>query len=116
MDAPSSQAARPQLNRWTVAAAVAGNTLEFYDFLTYSTFAVFISRAYFPAGNAFASLLLTLATFGVGFVTRPVGAVVLGAYADRAGRRPALVLTIALMIVGTLGVALTPGYATIGIL
>lgn len=98
-----------------MAAIVAGNTLEFYDFLTYSTFAVYIGRAFFPAGNAFANLLLTLATFGVGFVTRPLGGLLIGAYADRAGRRPALVLTISLMTVGTLGLVLTPTYASIGL-
>jgi MFS family permease len=107
---------RPLLERWTVAATVTGNALEFYDFLTYSTFAVYIGRAYFPAGSAFANLLLTLATFGVGFLTRPLGGILIGAYADRAGRRPALMLTISLMTIGTLGVALTPTFADIGLL
>jgi MFS family permease len=107
---------RPLPDRWTVAATVTGNALEFYDFLTYSTFAVYIGRAYFPAGSAFGNLLLTLATFGVGFLTRPLGGILIGAYADRAGRRPALMLTISLMTIGTLGVALTPTYADIGIL
>jgi MFS family permease len=106
---------QPALNRWSVAATVAGNALEFYDFLTYSTFAVYIGRAFFPAGTAFASLLLTLATFGVGFLTRPLGGLLIGAYADRAGRRPALMLTISLMTVGTLGLVLTPSYASIGL-
>jgi len=103
------------LSRWSVAATVAGNTLEFYDFLTYSTFAVYIGRTFFPADSAFASLLLTLATFGVGFLTRPLGALLIGAYADRAGRRPALTLTISLMGFGTLGLVLTPSYASIGV-
>lgn len=94
---------------------MAGNALEFYDFLTYSTFAVYVGRTFFPTDSAFASLLLTLATFGVGFLTRPLGGVLIGAYADRAGRRPAMVLTITLMTVGTLGLALTPGYASIGL-
>lgn len=109
--------ARPRalLDRWAVAATVAGNALEFYDFLAYSTFAIYISHAFFPTGNAFASLLLTLATFGVGFLTRPLGGLLIGAYADRAGRRPALMLTISLMTVGTLGLVLTPSYATIGL-
>lgn len=110
-----SASSRPTLDRWAVAAIVAGNTLEFYDFLTYSTFAVYIGRAFFPAGNAFANLLLTLATFGVGFLTRPLGGLLIGSYADRAGRRPALVLTISLMTVGTLGLVLTPTYASIGL-
>jgi MFS family permease len=102
------------LNRVTVTATVAGNALEFYDFLAYSTFAVYIGHAFFPTGNAFSSLLLTLATFGVGFFTRPLGAAWIGAYADRVGRRPALTLTIILMSVGTLGLVLTPSYALIG--
>ena len=107
--------ARPLLDRGAVAATVAGNALEFYDFLTYATFAVYIGRAFFPTGNAFASLLLSLATFGVGFVTRPLGGVLIGAYADRAGRRPALMLTISLMTVGTLAMVVTPSYASIGL-
>jgi MFS family permease len=107
---------RPLLDRWAVAATVAGNALEFYDFLTYATFAVYIGHAFFPTGNAFASLLLTLATFGVGFFTRPLGGLLIGAYADRAGRRPAMMLTISLMTVGTLGLVVTPPYASIGVL
>lgn len=110
----SASASRPALGRWAVAATVAGNALEFYDFLTYSFFAVYIGRAFFPASDPFANLLLSLATFGVGFLTRPLGGLLIGAYADRAGRRPALTLTIALMSVGTLGLVLTPSYAAIG--
>jgi MFS family permease len=102
------------LGRGAIAATVAGNALEFYDFLAYSTFAVYISQAFFPTGNAFVSLLLTLAAFGVGFLTRPLGGLLIGAYADRAGRRPALMLTISLMALGTLALALTPSYASIG--
>ncbi len=102
------------LDRWGIAATVAGNALEFYDFLAYSTFAVYISHAFFPTGNAFVSLLLTLAAFGVGFLTRPLGGLLIGAYADRAGRRPALMLTICLMTLGTLALAVTPSYASIG--
>ncbi|MCK8787456.1 MFS transporter [Roseomonas sp. NAR14] len=97
-----------------VAAAVIGNALEFYDFTTYAFFAVMIGRAFFPTGDAWSSLLLSVATFGVGFVTRPIGGVLIGAYADRAGRKPAMMLTIALMAAGMLLLALTPGYATIG--
>jgi len=106
---------RPLLDRWMVAATVAGNALEFYDFLAYATFAVYIGQAFFPADSALASLLLTLATFGVGFFTRPLGGLLIGAFADRAGRRPALMLTISLMTVGTLGVVLTPSYTSIGV-
>jgi len=111
----ASGAGAGAIGGWLIAATVAGNALEFYDFLTYSAFAVYIGKTFFPAGSALASLLLSLATFGVGFVTRPLGGVLIGAYADRAGRRPALVLTISLMAVGTAGLVLTPGYAAIGV-
>ncbi|HEX4597186.1 MAG TPA: MFS transporter [Burkholderiaceae bacterium] len=115
--APHARAVGPHpgLDRWAVAAIVAGNALEFYDFLAYTTFAVYIGKAFFPMRTELASLLLSLATFGVGFFTRPLGGLLIGAYSDRAGRRPALVLTISLMALGTLAVAVTPPYATIGI-
>jgi MFS family permease len=93
---------------------VLGNVLEFYDFSTYAFFAVMIGRAFFPAENPLISLLLSVATFGVGFITRPLGGFLIGAYSDRAGRKPAMLLTIALMGIGMLGLALTPSYATIG--
>ena len=108
-------AARPLIDRWAVAATVAGNALEFYDFLTYTFFAVYIGRAFFPAENDYASLLPSLATFGVGFFTRPLGGVLIGAFADWAGRKPALMLTFGLMALGTLAVAVTPSYASIGV-
>jgi MFS family permease len=98
-----------------VAATVAGNALEFYDFVTYAFFAVYIGRAFFPARSAFISLLLSVGVFGVGFIFRPLGGVLIGRYADRAGRKPAMLLTILLITVGTIGLALTPGYASIGI-
>ena len=104
-----------QLRRGALFATLAGNTLEFYDFLTYSFFAVYVGRAFFPTDSEFASLLLSVATFGIGFLTRPLGGIWIGAYADRAGRRPALLLTMVLMTVGTLGLVLTPPYASIGI-
>ena len=97
-----------------VAAAVAGNVLEFYDFTTYTFFAVTIGQHFFPSKDPFISLILSIATFGVGFVTRPIGGIVIGALADRAGRKPAMMLTVALMAVGMLVIALTPSYATIG--
>lgn len=101
--------------RGVVAAAVAGNALEFYDFVTYAFFAVYIGRAFFPASTAYASLLLSVAVFGIGFLARPLGGVVFGAMGDRVGRRASLIWTIVLMTVGTLGVALTPSYASIGL-
>ncbi|MGJ7918740.1 MFS transporter [Massilia sp. LXY-6] len=103
-----------RLTRRILAATVAGNALEFYDFVTYAFFAVYIGKAFFPATSATVSLLLSVAVFGVGFVSRPLGGILIGAYADRAGRKPAMLLTIALITVGTLGLALTPSYASIG--
>jgi MFS family permease len=105
---------RPILDRWAIGATVAGNALEFYDFLAYSFFAIYIGRAFFPTNSAFASLLLSLAIFGVGFFTRPLGGILIGAYADRVGRRAAMLVTISLMSVGTLGMVLTPPYSAIG--
>ena len=99
----------------SVAATVLGNALEFYDFITYAFFAVMIGQTFFPAATEVASLLMSVATFGVGFVMRPVGGLVIGAIGDRFGRKPAMLLTIALMAIGTLGLAATPSYQAIGI-
>src|ERR1700754_5258686 len=96
-------------------AATIGNMLEFYDFITYSFFAIEIGRTFFPAYSEYGSLMLSLATFGAGFVTRPIGGVVLGIYSDRAGRRPAMLLSFALMGGAMLLLALTPSYHSIGI-
>jgi MFS family permease len=101
-------------NKRAVAATVAGNAIEFYDFLSFGFFAVYISGAFFPGGDPTADLLKTLAVFWAGFLFRPLGGVLIGRYADRAGRRPAMLLTIALITFGTMGVAFTPGYATLG--
>ena len=98
----------------TVFAAVLGNALEFFDFTVYSAYAVMIGHAFFPSEDRLTSLLLSVATFGVGFVSRPLGGLVLGAYADRKGRKPAMTLTIALMAIGSLIIGVLPGYATIG--
>ncbi|HTJ63535.1 MAG TPA: MFS transporter [Alphaproteobacteria bacterium] len=97
-----------------VAAVVVGNALEFYDFLVYGFFAVYIGQAFFPSHNPASGLLLTLATFGAGFLTRPIGAVVIGSIGDRVGRKPAMLLSFALMGVAIFGLALTPPYAAIG--
>src|SRR6266404_3591392 len=93
-----------------------GNFLEMYDFIVFGFFAGPIGRTFFPGHNPYASLMLSLATFGAGFLMRPVGAVVLGAYIDRYGRRAGLLLTLALMSVGTFTIACLPGYATLGLL
>ncbi|OPY96037.1 citrate:proton symporter [Bradyrhizobium sacchari] len=104
-----------RLTRRAVLGATIGNILEFYDFATYSFFAIQIGQAFFPATNQFASLMLSLGTFGAGFVTRPIGAIVLGSYSDRAGRRPAMTASFALMSVAVLLLAITPSYETIGL-
>lgn len=96
-------------------AATVGNMLEFYDFITYSFFAIEIGHAFFPAQSEYGSLMLSLATFGVGFVTRPIGGIVLGIYSDRVGRRPAMLLSFALMGSAFLAITLTPSYNAIGI-
>ena len=111
--APKSTTGAPPLRH--VAAVVVGNALEFYDFLAYSFFALQIGRAFFPAQNASSSLLLSLATFGAGFLTRPLGALVIGRMADRVGRRPAMILSFGLMGFGMLGLALTPPFQAIGV-
>lgn len=97
-----------------VAAVVIGNGLEFYDFLCYATFAVYIGKAYFPPGDARLNLLFSLATFGLGFITRPIGAIVLGGMGDRVGRKPAMLLSFALMGLGMAALAFTPDFAQIG--
>jgi MFS family permease len=98
-----------------VVAVVIGNWLEFYDFLVFTFFAVMIGEAFFPGQSQIGRLLGALATFGVGFFTRPLGAAVIGAYADRVGRRAALTLTLILMAIGSGLVAVTPSYAQIGL-
>jgi len=98
-----------------IAAATIGNVLEFYDFITYTFFAIQIGRAFFPAQSAYGSLMLSLATFGVGFVTRPIGGIVIGNFADRAGRRAAMTLSFLIMGAAVVAMALIPPYSMIGI-
>jgi MFS family permease len=98
-----------------VAAVTVGNALEFYDFVTYSFFSLYIGRAFFPGHNESTKLMLSLATFGVGFLTRPIGAIVIGRWADRSGRKPAMIFSFAAMGVGIIGLCLTPTYARIGL-
>ncbi len=104
----------PPLDMKAVGAVALGNMLEFYDFITYTFFAKYIGDAFFPSNDPTASLLASLAVFWAGFFMRPVGGIVIGAFADRAGRKPAMVLTIGLMAVGMLMLAATPGHRTIG--
>jgi MFS transporter, MHS family, citrate/tricarballylate:H+ symporter len=101
---------------WAVIRVSSGNFLEMYDFMVFGYYAAAIGRAFFPSGSAFASLMLSLMTFGAGFLMRPIGALVLGAYTDKHGRRAGLLLTLSLMSVGIFSIACMPGYATIGLL
>ena len=102
---------------WRQALAIAvGNGLEFYDFVTYAFFATQIGHTFFPSKTPGLSLLSSLATFGVGFLTRPLGAIVIGRFGDRAGRKPAMMLSLCLIGVALTGLALTPAYASIGTL
>lgn len=102
--------------RWrTVAAASIGNALEWFDFIIYGFFALTMAKLFFPTGDETVSLLLALATFGVPFFMRPLGAIVIGNYADRHGRKAAFTLTILLMMVGTAIIAVAPTYATAGV-
>jgi MHS family proline/betaine transporter-like MFS transporter len=97
-----------------IAAASLGNALEFYEILVYGYFAAVISKVFFPAASETVSLLITLASFGISFLARPVGAIFLGSYGDRKGRKAALTLSILLMTVGTALMTLMPSYGTIG--
>lgn len=98
-----------------ILAAAIGNLLEWYDFSVYALFAVYIGANFFPAGSSAASLVKAFLVFGLGFVIRPLGSLVIGVYGDRAGRKAALTATILLMALGTLVIAVTPAYATIGV-
>ena len=114
--APSADpTASAQARRWrAVAAASLGNALEWFDFVIYGYFAATIARLFFPSRTDLESLLIALATFGITFFVRPLGAILLGAFADRHGRKKAFMLTIALMMFGTAIIAVLPTYAVIG--
>jgi len=104
----------PAQRRRAIVAATVGNGLEFYDFITFAFFAIQIGHTFFPSENTYLSLMASLATFGAGFITRPLGAYVLGGYADRHGRKSSMLISMMMMGVGILLLALTPGYASIG--
>ena len=110
-----SRLAPPTLGRWQRALIGIGNGLEFYDFSISGFFAVPIGRVFFPTADPWTSLLLSVSTFGVGYLARPIGALVIGTYADRRGRRPAMLATILLIAIGTFGIAVLPGYHALGI-
>lgn len=115
MNRTGARVPAPAMVRKVVIASVLGNAFEWFDFAIYGLFAVMIAKLYFPSGNEFASLLLTLATFGVGFAVRPLGGVLLGLYGDRVGRKKALSLTIVLMSVGTGMIGILPTHEAIGL-
>ena len=98
-----------------VFIVASGNFLEMYDFMVFGYYAPLIAKAFFPTGNEFVSLMLTLMTFGAGFLMRPIGAIVLGVYIDRHGRRRGLLVTLGLMAIGTVAIAATPNFKTIGL-
>ena len=100
----------------SIVRVASGNFLEMYDFQIFGYYAAAIGATFFPKGSEYASLMASLATFGAGFLMRPLGAIFLGAYIDRHGRRAGLLLTLGLMAVGTLSIACTPSYAAIGLL
>jgi len=111
----AAQPTRP-LTFWPVIRVASGNFLEMYDFQVFGYYAAAIARTFFPSGSEFASLMLSLMTFGAGFLMRPIGAIVLGAYIDHRGRRNGLLLTLGLMAIGTVSIACTPSYASIGLI
>ncbi|WP_213300738.1 MFS transporter [Paraburkholderia sacchari] len=114
--ASMSAASKGKLSRkQLIFAATIGNALEFFDFTVYSFFALTIGKLFFPTMSSYGQLLASVATFGVGFVMRPLGGVVIGAYADRAGRKPAMTLTIFMMALGCALIGLAPTYAQIGV-
>lgn len=114
MDEAKDAVAAPVMTRVVIAGAI-GNFMEFYDFILFGVFSPLLAKIFFPLNDETQSLLLTLATYGVAVVTRPLGAVVLGTYADRAGRKAGLTLTILIMAASTMAIGLLPGYATLGI-
>jgi len=112
----STTASAPSSKVATVLRVTSGNFLEMFDFFLFGFYASYIAKAFFPTGNEFASLLLTFMTFGAGFLMRPLGAIVLGAYVDHVGRRQGLIVTLSIMAMGTILIAFVPSYATIGLI
>ncbi|MBB2972299.1 MFS transporter [Mesorhizobium sp. RMAD-H1] len=102
--------------RRQLASACIGNVLEFYDFVIYAFLASIIAHQFFPSDNEVASLLASFAAFGVGFLARPLGGIIIGRIGDKLGRKYALLLTIFGMALGTVGIGILPTYQTIGIL
>src|SRR5580704_833658 len=112
---PEGHLAKRFHRTWTVVRIASGNFLENYDLTIFAYYASAIGLAYFPASSQYGSLMLALLAFGAGYIFRPLGALVLGAYIDRHGRRPGLLLTLSLMGAGTFLIAVLPPYAMIGL-
>jgi MHS family citrate/tricarballylate:H+ symporter-like MFS transporter len=110
---PTKDSSRSKLV--TVLRVTSGNFLEMFDFFLYGFYATYIAKAFFPVSNEYASLMLTFVTFGAGFLMRPLGAIILGSYIDRIGRRKGLIVTLSIMAIGTLMIAFVPTYATLGV-
>jgi MFS transporter, MHS family, alpha-ketoglutarate permease len=115
MSQPIDRAQRRRITSNIFKGSV-GNLIEWYDWYVYSAFAVYFSAEFFPKGDPTIQLLNTAAIFAVGFLMRPIGSLLMGRYADRHGRRAALTLSITIMASGSLIIACTPGYSTIGVL
>ncbi|MGB9096140.1 MFS transporter [Erwinia sp.] len=111
---PPNPTKKPQGKAKTIFTVTSGNFLEMFDFMVFGYYATAIAQTFFPGDNPFASLMLTLMTFGAGFLMRPLGAIVLGSYIDHHGRRKGLLMTLGLMAIGTLTIAVVPGYNTLG--
>ena len=105
----------PQSKLGMVLRVTSGNFLEQFDFFLFGFYATYIAKVFFPTGSEFASLMLTFSVFGVGFLMRPLGAIILGAYIDEVGRRKGLIVTLSIMAWGTILIAFVPGYASIGL-
>src|SRR3984893_10330669 len=110
---PTNDSSRSRLV--TVLRVTSGNFLEMFDFFLYCFYATYLAKAFFPVSNEYASLMLTFVTFGAGFLMRPLGAIILGSYIDRIGRRKGLIVTLSIMACGTLMIAFVPTYATLGV-
>ncbi|HTS21026.1 MAG TPA: MFS transporter [Casimicrobiaceae bacterium] len=114
--AAAGTAGAPQSKLLMVLRVTSGNFLEQFDFFLFGFYATYIAKVFFPTGSEFASLMLTFAVFGAGFLMRPLGAIVLGAYIDEVGRRKGLIVTLSIMACGTILIAFVPGYTTIGLI
>jgi MHS family proline/betaine transporter-like MFS transporter len=113
--ADEASAAQQPMRTRVIAASVIGNSLEWYDFTIYAFLATIISKHFFPHSTDTVALLSTFAVFGVGFIARPIGGLLIGLFGDAKGRKPALLLTIGLMATGTCLIGLLPSYATVGV-